>query len=117
EVHTLAQQPVVRRRWQPHGGRVGIAEPWRTFDVGHEAVRLLPELPELPPLEEDHVPGDERKHDENREDEFRLPRRCEYEFPGSGRHGATDLKERSSAERSHVSRPRPNNSFKASSNP
>ena len=59
EMNALAEQTIVRRGGEPHRGVIGIFEAGRLLDLRHEAIRLAPRSAELPPLEEDQVPGDE----------------------------------------------------------
>src|SRR2546429_136247 len=93
EIDPLAQQAVVGRGGQPHRRVVGIVEPRRALDLRHEAVGLPPHAPELPPLEEDEIPGDDRKHDEDGEDEFGLAARRENQLPGRCGDRPAHLKE------------------------
>src|SRR6266516_3029047 len=72
---------------------VATAGPRRPLDLGHETVCLAPHPAELPPLEEDEVPGDDGKHDEDGEHELGLAARREDQFPGRCRNRPAHLKE------------------------
>src|SRR5438067_1088161 len=60
-------------------------------DLGHEPVGMAAHAAELPPLEEDEIPGDDREDDEDREHELRLATGREHQLPRRRRNRPAHL--------------------------